>query len=109
MIIRARLFSLFKEKYIKEFIKAISNNTYSLPSPASISSLLLNKIYVNIKKEVIVKLANAKKFHFILDESTNVNSNYIINLSITIPQYSSYFIANHNNRLATLNTTFFII
>ena len=85
VIIKAYLFSLFKEKYIKEFVKVIFSNIYLPFSLALISSSLLNEIYIDIKKEIIVKLVNVKKFYFIFDESTNINSNYIINLFIAIP------------------------
>jgi len=90
VIIGARLFSLFEEKYIKEFIRAISGNTYSPPDPKAISGPLLDEIYTDTKKEVTAKLANATKFHFILDKSTDVNSNRIISLLVAIPRYSSY-------------------
>ena len=108
VVIGARPFHLFTEPWIAKFIYSISGNTYRPPDEEKISGELLDTCYTSIKTEVNSKLANLEKFYFILDESTDVNSNRMINLSIAIPRLGSFFLTNTNTIVATLNTTFFI-
>ena len=56
VIIGARLFSLFKEPYIKRYIQSVSSNTYSPLEGDLIGGDLLDSIYINLKTEVDTKL-----------------------------------------------------
>jgi hypothetical protein len=105
---RARLFSLFEDKYIRGFIQSVSGNTYTPPGRDNISGKELNGLYNELIEEVTSKLASQNTFHFILNESNNVSSNRIINLSVHCPRLSSFFIGNTNTFAITLNITFFV-
>jgi len=65
-------------------------------------------LYADLKAEVTSKLAPQETFYFILDESTDISANRMINLSVYIPRLGSFFIDNTDAFSATLNAAFFV-
>lgn len=108
IVMGARPFSLFEDKYMRGFIQSVSGNTYTPPGRDNIGGKELDGLYNELMEEVTSKLASQNTFHFILDESNDVSSNRMINLSVHCPRLGSFFIGNTNTFAATLNATFFV-
>lgn len=90
----ARPFSLYKDRYMKKFLAGVSQNTYEPPSERQIAGDLLEKCYKNVTSQVNQQIARTLSYNFTLDESTDINHNRIINLSVVIPPFGSFFLAN---------------
>jgi hypothetical protein len=103
----ARPFQLYEEAYMKDFIHAVSNGVYFPPSPRLIGGELLDQEYIALKNRIEVLLQSQEKLHFVLDESPNISSHRIINLSVVIPQYGSIFLANEDIGNKSLDANFF--
>ena len=92
---------------MKEFILAILDGVYLPPTHRSIGGDLLEQEYTKLKNKVEVLLQGQEKLNFVLDESPNISSYHIVNLSIIIPQYGSIFLANKDVGNKSLDTNFF--
>jgi hypothetical protein len=103
----ARPFQLYKEAYMKDFILTVSDGVYRPPSPRLIAGDLLQEEYSTLKNKIELLLRAQEKLHFVLDESPNISSNRIVNISTIIPQYGLIFIANEDIGNKTLDTHFF--
>lgn len=104
----ARPFRTFADPYMHDFITTISANTYEPPSERAIGNKLLDECYDSCKLKVTAILAKQPKYHFILDESSDINDNRIINLSVVVKPFGSFFLHNYNAGKATLNAAFFV-
>ena len=57
IIMGARPFNLFEERYMKAFIHSVSGNTYTLPERHSIAGKELDLLYTELTNELTAKLA----------------------------------------------------
>jgi hypothetical protein len=89
-----RPFNTYKNKYIERFITNASQNTYTPPSKRLITSQLLQECHTYVKSQVNQQLARIKNYNFICDESTNILNNRVINLSVVVPLFGSFFLDN---------------
>jgi hypothetical protein len=105
--IGARPFRLWEDQYMKDFIIAATDNLYRPPSRVLLSGDLLDQQYAEVKSKVDALLYSQDSLNFVLDESTNIGSQRIVNLSIVIPQYGSIFLANENVGRQDLTAGFF--
>jgi hypothetical protein len=103
----ARPFQLYEESYMKEFIQAVSDGVYNPPNARSISGDLLDQEYTKLKGKVELLLQSQEKLNFVLDESPNISSRRIVNISVVIPQYGSIFLSNEDVGDKSLDTVFF--
>ena len=103
----ARPFQLFDEAYMKDFILAVSDGVYLPPSRRSIGGELLEEEYTKLKNKIEVLLRAQDKLNFVLDESPNISSHRIVNISVVIPQYGSIFLGNEDVGDKSLDTNFF--
>jgi Protein of unknown function (DUF 659) len=55
---------------------------------------LLIECYTYIKSQVDQQIARVTNLNFICDESTDISNNRVINLSIVIPPFGSFFLEN---------------
>ena len=94
--IRGRPFWLYEDPYMKQLFTQISSNTYTLPGRHLVEGVLLDKAYLAVKKKVDTLLQGQTQFNFVLDESSNINSQQMVNLSVVVSGHGSFFIANEN-------------
>ncbi len=92
---------------MKDFIQAVSDGVYNPPNAQSISGDLLDQEYTKLKSKVELLLQSQEKLNFVLDESPNISSRRIINISVVIPQYGSIFLSNEDVGDKSLDTAFF--
>ena len=103
----ARPFQLFDEAYMKDFIFTVSDGVYLPPSTHLIGGNLLEEAYTTLRNKIEVLIRGQDKLNFVLDESLNISSHQIVNISIVIPQYSSIFLGNEDIGNKSLDTPFF--
>jgi hypothetical protein len=103
----ARPFRLYEESYMKDFIQAVSDGVYNPPSSRLIGGDLLDQEYTSLKSKIELLLQSQEKLNFVLDESPNISSRRIVNISVVIPQYGSIFLNNEDVGDESLNTSFF--
>jgi hypothetical protein len=104
----ARPFQLFEEPYMKQFVLEVSDGVYVPPGRRLIGGDLLDQQYQELERKVEALIRTQDKLHFVLDESPNISSQRIVNISVVIPQYGSIFLANENIGNQSLNTLFFV-
>jgi hypothetical protein len=75
----ARPFSLWDDPYIKAFLDLLGDNLYTTPNRRLIGGDLLEKAYQEL-----------------LDESTDIAHQRILNLSMVLPSYGSFYLENEN-------------
>jgi len=96
----------------KNFLVSLSYETWTPPAVASYSTTLLDKVYNNIKIIVDTTLktmiACGVKLYFILDESTDIRSRHMINLSTILKPFGSFFLINKDSRDAKLKALYFL-
>lgn len=92
---------------MKEFIQAVSDGIYNPPSSRLIGGDLLDQEYTALKSKIEFLLQSQKKLNFVLDESPNISSHRIINISVVIPQYGSVFLGNEDVGSVSLDASFF--
>lgn len=73
-------FTLLSNSYFTAFIQL--NPTYLPPSRASLANQLLDDIYCNVKTEVDAIIEKQQYINIVVDESGDISSHRIINLSI---------------------------
>jgi hypothetical protein len=106
--IGARPFALFDEPYMKAFIDLLSDSLYKTPSRHLIGGNMLDEIYKELQSKILQLLDQQKYLQFILDESPDLNHRRIINLSVVIPGYGSFYLENEHIGDRTLNAQFFV-
>ena len=79
---------------MRDFIIFATDNLYRPPNQFLISGDLLDQQYTEVKGKVDTLLRGQDSLNFVLDESTNISSHRIINLSVVIPRYRSIFLTN---------------
>jgi hypothetical protein len=67
------------------------NFGYTPPYSKTISRTLLNKVYESAKIEVKAKLSLSPFLKLVIDESTNINQNRIINTSVITNTSKSFY------------------
>ena len=100
-----RPFRIYEDPYIKQFISRISTNTYTPPGRHLVGGVLLDEAYLAVKEKVDTLLQGQTQPNFVLDDSLNINSQRMVNLSVVVPGYGSFFIANENIGLDDLDTS----
>jgi len=103
----ARPFQLYEQSYMKDFIQAVSDGVYNPPSSRSIGGDLLDQEYTLLKSRIELLLQAQERLNFVLDESPNISSHRIVNISVVIPQYGSIFLNNEDVGKDSLDTSFF--
>jgi hypothetical protein len=84
-----RPLSFFEDDYWKEFFK--KNFGYTPPSSWALSNTLLDEAYDECKGQVKNQLCAAYSLSLIIDESTDIAYNRIINTSIVTNIGESYY------------------
>jgi hypothetical protein len=92
---------------MRDFIISATDNLYRPPNRLHIGGDLLDQQYTEVKGKVDALLCGQEYLNFVLDESTNISSQRIINLSVVIPRYGSIFIANESVGRQDLTASFF--
>jgi hypothetical protein len=92
--IGGRPFNTYENKYMERFIINASQNTYTPPFKRLIGGQLLTECYTYVKSQVDQQIARVTNLNFICDESTDISNNRVINLSIVIPPFGSFFLEN---------------
>lgn len=104
----ARPFQLFEENHMKQFIIAASDNLYTPPHRRMVGGELLEKCYNQVRGKVEVVLTELEKLNFVLDESPNINSQRMVNLSVVTQEYGSFFLGNYHVGSQSLSASFFV-
>ena len=104
----ARPLNLFDEPYMNQFIIEVSNQVYKPPHRYLIGGELLDQCYSEVVRKVESVLATQEQLNFVLDESPNLNSQQIVNLSVVIPNYGSFYLNNHHVGDKDLGAAFFV-
>jgi hypothetical protein len=105
--IGARPFCLWEDIYMRDFIIFATDNLYRPPNRILIGGDLLDQQYIEVKGKVDALLHRQDSLSFVLDESTNISSYRIINLSVVIPRYGLIFLANESVGRQDLTASFF--
>ena len=92
---------------MRDFIIFATDNLYRPPNQFLIGGDLLDQQYTEVKGKVDTLLRGQDSLNFVLDESTNISSHRIINLSVVIPRYRSIFLANESVGKEDLTASFF--
>jgi hypothetical protein len=103
----ARPFQLWEDAYMRDFIITATDNLYQPPNRMLIGGDLLDQQYAEVQSKVDALIYGQDSLNFVLDESSNISSQRIVNLSIVIPQYGSIYLANENVGRHDLTASFF--
>ena len=76
-----RPFSLYTDPYLKSLLHKLAPE-YTLPSPNTFATKLLDLCYEETRREVCDALKLTKRWNLAVDESSNINHDRIINLCI---------------------------
>jgi hypothetical protein len=95
-----RPLSMFEDNCWIEFFK--KNFGYTPPSTEALSNPLLEDVYSNVKAQVKSKIQSSPYLGIITDESTNINTNRIINTSVVTSSGDSYYWSNIEAKEGTL-------
>jgi len=76
-----RPFSLYTDPYLKSLLHKLAPE-YTLPSPNTFGTKLLDLCYEETRREVCDALKLTKRWNLAVDESSNINHDRIINLCI---------------------------
>ena len=106
--IGVRPFRLWEDSYMRDFIAVATDGLYIPPTQTRISGELLDQQYTVVQTQVEALLQSQDKLNFVLDESPNISSRRIVNISVVIPGYGSIYLANEDIGYQDLNTGFFI-
>ena len=74
-------FSIFQRKWLQAYIYALRPG-YKPPSRKQLAGPLLGDIYKEIKAEVDPRIKHSERLGIILDESTTINSDRVLDLFI---------------------------
>jgi hypothetical protein len=103
----ARPFQLWEDPYMRDFIIAATDNLYRPPNRILVGGDLLDQQYAEVQSKVNALIRSQESLNFVLDESSNIRSQRIVNLSVVIPQYGSIYLANENIGRQDLTASFF--
>ena len=81
---------------------------YKVPTCHYIGGELLFEAYKDVYNRVLSLLDTQTRLQFILDESTNINHQRTINLSVIMPRYCSFYLENEHIEDKDLTTQFFV-
>jgi len=104
----AHAFRAFEDKHMSDFLVDLSGNTWNPPTRRRIAGELLDSCYKRVETKVNIYLKPQETFHFIIDETTDQNSNRMINLSAIQKPFGSLFLANRDAKDARLSAKFFL-
>jgi hypothetical protein len=104
IFIGARPFRLWEDLYMRDFIAAATDGLYIPPTRTRIGGELLDQQYTAVHTQVEALLQSQDKLNFVLDESPNISSRRIVNISVVIPGYGSIYLANKDTGHQILNT-----
>jgi hypothetical protein len=94
--------SIFEDNCWIEFFK--KNFGYTPLSTEAFSNPLLEDVYNNIKDQVKSKIQSSPYLGIITDESTNINTNRIINTSVVTRSGDFYYWSNIEAKERILDT-----
>ena len=77
----ARPFSLFDESHMEDFVQSL-DSSYLIPHRDVFAGRLLDEIYNTTKKEVKEYIKGQQYLNFIVDKSSNILHNRVINLCV---------------------------
>ena len=83
-------------------------NLYIAPNRNRISTDLLNEIYLEVRAKVLSLLEEQEYIQFVLDESPDQNHRRIVNLSVVIPTFGSFYLENDHVGDKALTAGFFV-
>jgi hypothetical protein len=104
----AHPFTLFDDYYIRQFISLLSDSLYTTPNRRQISNDLLDEIYQDLQSKILSLLEQQKSLQFVLDESSDLNHHRMINISVVIPGFGSFYLENEHIGDQALNAQFFV-
>jgi hypothetical protein len=104
----AHAFRAFEEGYMSDFLVDLSGNAWNPPTRQRLAGELLDICYKRVETKVNTYLKPQETFHFIIDETTDQNSNRMINLSAIQKPLGSLFLANRDAKDAKLSAKFFL-
>jgi hypothetical protein len=105
--IGARPFALFEELHMRRFINILSDELYTPPHRHAISGDLLSVAYDEVRGKVLHLLNQQETLQFVLDESPDINHRRIVNLSVVIPGFGSFYLENYHVKDKALTASFF--
>jgi hypothetical protein len=92
---------------MRDFIIAATDNLYWPPNRILVGGDLLDQQYTEVQSKVNALICGQESLNFVLDESSNIRSQRIVNLSVVIPQYGSIYLPNENIGRQDLTASFF--
>lgn len=92
LFVSARPFSLSEEPAFLDLLSCLSRN-YTLPSRTTISESLLPRCYEKMKSTVISELQKIQHINIVVDESTTIRGQRVINLSVSTVNKSYYIMS----------------
>jgi hypothetical protein len=104
----ARPFRLWEDKYFRQLISLLSDNLYIPPHRDDIGGVLLDQTYLKVRHQVLDILDHESSLQFVLDESTDINHRRMVNLSVVIPKYGSFYLENEFVHDNSLNAQWFV-
>jgi hypothetical protein len=90
----ARPFSLFDHPYMKVFVDLLSEYLYTAPNRNRISTDLLDEVYLEVRGKVLALLEEQEYLQFVLDKSPDLNHRRMVNLSVVLPNFGSFYLEN---------------
>jgi hypothetical protein len=92
---------------MRAFIGAATQELYFPLNRDQVGRELLEQQYNDTKDRIELLLQSQEKLNFVLNESLNISSRYIINFSMVIPGYGSIYLSNEDVGHDELNTSYF--
>ena len=106
-MVGARPFRLWEDEYMRDFILKVSEGAYTPPNRRIIGGELLDYHYESLKARIDTLIRGQETLNFVLDESPDISSRRVINLSIVVPSYGSIYLSNEDVGREDLDTSYF--
>jgi len=103
-----RPFRLWEDKYFRAFVGLLSDSLYIPPHRDIIGGDLLDQTYLEVRSKVLSILDEQSSLQFVIDESPDINHRRMVNLSVVIPKFGSFYLENEYINDKSLNSSFFV-
>jgi hypothetical protein len=104
----ARPFRLWEDKYFRAFVGLLSDFLYIPPRHEIIGGDLLDQTYLEVRSRVLSILDEQSSLQFVLDKSPDINHRRMVNLSVVIPKFGSFYLENEDVKDKSLNSQFLV-
>ena len=87
-------FNIWSNKFLRAAILDI-HNKIKLPDEKQLSGTLLDTVYGDTAAKVIPLVQNSRHINLVMDESSNIKRQRVMNLCASVPSHGSFYVLSH--------------